>query len=198
MTDLTFCYLHMNDHDFDVIDTIGTSDYLNGELSDDEVDIPAHMVPPNPDDSDVLPSQVHPSYPYGNPTSTKHPASLPRRPYDPSSRALFEDMGYAGGGVNGALRWKDLALDTLLPVDEEKEEAERAVQARKMASGASQHPPHPQPPPQLPVAQAVDTDEDEDDEDSENDENENDEDEEDEEEDGSDSEPDEDEDEEEE
>ena len=71
----------------------------------------------------VLPSQVHPSYPYGNPTHVKHPASLPRRPYDPSSRALFEDMGYAGGGVNGSLRWKDLALDLLLPVDEEKEEA---------------------------------------------------------------------------
>ena len=67
----------------------------------------------------VLPSQVHPSYPYGNPTHAKHPASLPRRPYDPSSRALFEDMGYAGGGVNGSLRWKDLALDLLLPVDED-------------------------------------------------------------------------------
>ena len=40
----------------------------------------------------VLPSQVHPSYPYGNPLSIKHPASLPRRPYDPASRALFEDM----------------------------------------------------------------------------------------------------------
>ena len=34
-------------------------------------------------------------------------------------------MGYAGGGVNGSLRWKDLALDLLLPVDEEKEEAEK-------------------------------------------------------------------------
>lgn len=165
MTDLTFCYLHMTQQDLDVLDTIGMPDYLSGELSDTEVDIPAHMVPPNPDDSDVLPSQVHPSYPYGNPTSIKHPASLPRRPYDPSSRALFEDMGYAGGGINGSLRWKDLALDLLLPVDEEKEEAERAAQARKMASGAA----HPHPPPTAqPTTTAM-----EEDEDSENDENEN-------------------------
>jgi len=46
-------------------------------------------------------------------------------------------MGYAGGGVNGTLRWKDLALDILLPVDKEKEEAEKAAHARKMASGAT-------------------------------------------------------------
>lgn len=58
-------------------------------------------------------------------------------PYDPTSRALFEDMGYGGGGANGTLRWKDLALDILLPIDREKEEAERAAQARKMASGAT-------------------------------------------------------------
>jgi len=46
-------------------------------------------------------------------------------------------MGYAGGGVNGTLRWRDLALDILLPVDKEKEEAEKAAHARKMASGAT-------------------------------------------------------------
>lgn len=85
----------------------------------------------------VLPSQVHPSYPYGNPTNIKHPAARPRPPHASTSRALFEDMGYAGGGVNGTLRWKDLAMDILLPVNHEKEEAERAAQARKMASGAS-------------------------------------------------------------
>ena len=100
----------------------------------------------------VLPSEVHPSYPFGNPNSIKHPASRPRRPWDPSSRALFEDMGYAGGGVNGNLRWKDLALDVLLPVDEEKELAERAAHARKMASGITSHPPQPpaQPPAGIP------------------------------------------------
>ena len=95
----------------------------------------------------VLPSQVHPSYPYGNPLSVKHPAALPRRPYDPTSRALFEDMGYGGGGVNGSIRWKDLALELLFPVDQAREDAEKAAQARQMASGtANNHPPaQPQP-----------------------------------------------------
>ncbi|OSD04864.1 hypothetical protein PYCCODRAFT_1450870 [Trametes coccinea BRFM310] len=157
MTDLTYCYLHMTRHDIEVLDTIGTPDYLNGDLSVDDVDVAPHMRPPNPEESDVLPSQVHPSYPYGNPLSIKHPASLPRRPYDPASRALFEDMGYGGGGVNGSLRWKDLALDMLFPVDQAREEAERAAQARKMASGTTSNHPPPQPPP--PQEQTVDEDE---------------------------------------
>ncbi|KAI0030072.1 hypothetical protein K488DRAFT_55014 [Vararia minispora EC-137] len=127
----------MTPNDLKVLDTLGTAEYFKDDLSDDEMDIPAHMVPPNPDDSEILPSQVHPSYPYGNPTNLKHPAAHPRVPYDPTSRALFEDMGYAGGGVNGALRWRDLALDILLPVDREREEAARAAQARKMATGAA-------------------------------------------------------------
>ncbi|KAG1817113.1 uncharacterized protein BJ212DRAFT_1429918, partial [Suillus subaureus] len=137
MTDLTFCYIHMTEHDLKVLDTIDSPEYISGELSDDELDIPAHMIPPNPDDSDILPSQVHPSYPYGNPTNIKHPAARPRPPYDPTSRALFEDMGYGGGGVNGSLRWRDLALDRLLPINEEKEETKRAAEARKMANGAT-------------------------------------------------------------
>jgi hypothetical protein len=171
MTDLTFCYLHMTSHDLQILDTLGTSDYINGELSDDELDIPPHMVPPNPDDSDILPSQVHPSYPYGNPTNIRHPAARPRPPYDPTSRALFEDMGYAGGGINGALRWRDLALDQLLPADEEKEEATRAAQARKMASGAAtNHPPVQPQQQQMQQDQTLDDDDDDDDED-ENDEN---------------------------
>ena len=62
-------------------------------------------------------------------------------------------MGYTGGGVNGALRWKDLALDILLPVDEEKEMAEKAAHARKMASGITSHPPHPPQQPQQPQVQ---------------------------------------------
>ncbi|KAI0340525.1 hypothetical protein BDW22DRAFT_1333920 [Trametopsis cervina] len=167
--DLTYCYLHMTDRDLEVLDTVGTSDYISGDLSDTDIDVPSHMVPPNPDDSDVLPSQVHPSYPYGNPTSLKHPASRPRRPYDPSSRALFEDMGYAGGGVNGALRWKDLALDLLLPVDEEKEEAEKAAQARKLASGTGTAHPVRAPPASQP--EPTEVDDDEDDEATDNDEN---------------------------
>ena len=83
----------------------------------------------------ALPSQVHPSYPYGNPTNLSHPAALPHVSGEPG-RALYEDMGYTG--VNAALRWKDLGLEMLLPVNEEKEAAERAALARKMASGAIQ------------------------------------------------------------
>ncbi|GLB43383.1 hypothetical protein LshimejAT787_1302840 [Lyophyllum shimeji] len=186
MTDLTFCYLHMTRHDLQILDTIETAEYMKGELSDDELEIPPHMAPPNPDDSDILPSQVHPSYPYGNPTNIKHPAARPRPPYDPSSRALFEDMGYGGGGINGALRWKDLALDALLPIDEEKEEAKRAMQARKMASGTSNHNPQPQQqhaPPPMPPDQTIEEEDEE--EEDENNENDNEEDEEEEEEDES-------------
>lgn len=131
----------------------------------------------------VLPSQVHPSYPYGNPTNIKHPAARPRPPYDPTSRALFEDMGYAGGGINGTLRWRDLALDELLPVDEEREEALRAIQARKMASGTPGHNPQPQPQAQAQADQTMDEDEDEDDEDEDDDGDDDDEDDEDEDED---------------
>lgn len=168
----------MSSQDLQILDTLGTSDYIKGELSDDELDIPAHMVPPNPDDSDILPSQVHPSYPYGNPTNIRHPAARPRPPYDPTSRALFEDMGYAGGGINGALRWRDLALDQLLPADEEKEEAQRAAQARKMASGATtNHPPAQPQQQQMQPDQTIEEDEEDEDE---NDENENDDDDEDE------------------
>lgn len=104
----------------------------------------------------VLPSQVHPSYPYGNPTNIKHPAARPRPPYDPTSRALFEDMGYGGGAANGALRWKDLALEQLLPVDEEKEEMRRAAEARKMANVATAQVHHPPPQPLPPPPDAAD------------------------------------------
>ncbi|KAI9456491.1 hypothetical protein HD554DRAFT_1998983, partial [Boletus coccyginus] len=143
-----------------VIDTIDSLEYISGEISDDDLDIPAHMIPPTVCHAlvVVLPSQVHPSYPYGNPTNIKHPAARPRPPYDPTSRALFEDMGYGGGGVNGVLCWKDPALEQLLrAVDEEKEVMKRATEARKMANGATgqaHHHPPPQPPP--PPADAAD------------------------------------------
>jgi hypothetical protein len=96
----------------------------------------------------VLPSVVHPSYPFGNPLSVKHPASRPKRPFEPSSRALFEDMVPLGAGINGSLRWKELGLDTLLPVDEEAEKKAQAEQARKMANGAPSHQQSTGPPPQ--------------------------------------------------
>ncbi|KAF9265420.1 hypothetical protein L218DRAFT_957008 [Marasmius fiardii PR-910] len=168
----------MSKYDLAVIDTLESSEYIKTDLGDDELEIPSYMIPPNPEDADMLPSQVHPSYPYGNPTNTKHPAAKPRPPYDPTSRALYEDMGYEGGGVAGALRWKDMALEVLLPTDEAKEMSEKAAKARKMASGASNHGQQPQPPPPLAQGDQTIDEEDEDgegDEDEEeNDENEND------------------------
>ena len=153
-----------------------------------ELDIPPHLIPPNPDESDskititilsrgsshiqitVLPSQVHPSYPYGNPNNIKHPSAKPRQAYGLLSRALFEDMSIGGGGTNGSLRWTDLAIDELLPIDEEKEEAQRASQARKMASGSSNNNPQSQ---QVQPTQ-VQPNEDEEDEDEEDEEEEED------------------------
>ncbi|KAJ7653019.1 hypothetical protein B0H17DRAFT_397952 [Mycena rosella] len=155
----------MSNYDLQVLDTLETTDCLKGDLASDNLNIPAHMVSPDTDDSDTLPSQTHPPYPYGNPTNVKHPASRPRSSYDPSSRALFEDMGY-DGGVNGALRWKDLAMEYLLPVDEEREEGKCAIETRKMASGASNAAA-----PQAGMGQDQTAEEDEEDE---NDENEND------------------------
>ena len=70
------------------------------------------------------------------------------------------------------LRWKDLALDILLPVDKEKEDAEKAAHARKMASGATAN--QYQPPSQQPEAGGEEGDADADDE-NENDENDDDE-----------------------
>jgi hypothetical protein len=123
----------------------------------------------------VLPSVVHPSYPFGNPLSIKHPASRPKRPFEPSSRALFEDMVPLGAGVNGFLRWKELGLDTLLPADEEAEKKARAEQARKMANGAPAHQQSTGPPQSVGVQQRTaetQTDEDGDEEDTEGDDDE--------------------------
>lgn len=58
-----------------------------------------------------------------------HPASQPRNEGDPASRTLFVDSMYTGA-VTGALRWDELALDHLLPVDKKKADAEKATLAR--------------------------------------------------------------------
>lgn len=60
-----------------------------------------------------------------------------------------------GAGVNGFLRWKELGLDTLLPVDEEAEKKAQAEQARKMANGAPTHQQPSVPPPQPAQRQTV-------------------------------------------
>ena len=70
MQDLTFTHLHMTKRDLLILETFNNSDvYLSGDLPEEgkhmhqlrvytiaeqwiELEIPAHMVPPNPDDSD--------------------------------------------------------------------------------------------------------------------------------------------------
>ncbi|ELU43547.1 beta-xylosidase [Rhizoctonia solani AG-1 IA] len=85
---------------------------------------------------DSLPSQVHPSYPYGNPTKPSHPVA-----FEPlgrgSSRAYYDDMRFERLRRLDRLRWTNLALDLLLPIDHEREEALKAAAARKAASGAA-------------------------------------------------------------
>ncbi|KIY52971.1 hypothetical protein FISHEDRAFT_34238 [Fistulina hepatica ATCC 64428] len=143
----------MTRYELQALDTVETVDYVEGELSDEELEIPAHLVPPNPDDTDdltllaVLPDNAHVSYPYGNPTSVKHPASFARPAFDPASRMLYEDMGYPSGGITSSIRWRDLALEELLPIDEAREAAEMQNQARKLASGVTSSNPPRGPPP---------------------------------------------------
>ena len=118
------------------------------------IDVPTHQIPPDPNDSDgkctrlpdssmsdinlslALPSQVHPSYPYGNPTKPSHPVAA-----EPlgrgSSRTYYDDMRFEKLRRLDRLRWTNLALDLLLPVDHEKEEAMKAAAARRAASGAT-------------------------------------------------------------
>ncbi|CAE6350226.1 unnamed protein product [Rhizoctonia solani] len=100
------------------------------------IDVPSHQVPPDPNDSDTLPSQVHPSYPYGNPTKPSHPVA-----FEPlgrgSSRAYYDDMRFERLRRLDRLRWTNLALDLLLPIDHEREEALKAAAARRAASGAA-------------------------------------------------------------
>ncbi|TFK52029.1 hypothetical protein OE88DRAFT_1658794 [Heliocybe sulcata] len=170
MTDLTYCYMHMTSYNLLTLNTIETDDYFMDDLQEEEVQVPKEMRPPDIEESEALPSQIHPSYLYGNPFSLKHPASGPRLYRDPHSRALFQDSAYGKGGKNNNLQWKDLALRELLPVDEAKEEAEKAAQARKMASGATptnaggQQPPNPPPGPD----QTVDEEEEDEEENDEN------------------------------
>lgn len=62
-----------------------------------------------------LPSQIHPSYPYGNPFKDKTltAAAFPTNPV--STRARYEDAEFEGIGPKSKRRWKDLGLDMLLP-----------------------------------------------------------------------------------
>ncbi|CEL61747.1 hypothetical protein RSOLAG1IB_04497 [Rhizoctonia solani AG-1 IB] len=135
MTDLSYCYCHMSDLALNGLDDL-ERDWIEGSLKPDSIDVPSHQIPPDPNDSDTLPSQVHPSYPYGNPTKPSHPVA-----FEPlgrgSSRAYYDDMRFERLRRLDRLRWTNLALDLLLPIDHEREEALKAAAARRAASGAA-------------------------------------------------------------
>lgn len=122
-----------------------------------------------------LPGMMHPSYPQGNPTSTRRRMKIARNIYDPTAKAQLEEFKVERTGIYAGLRWRELALNKLLPPDEDKIRADRATQARKMASGASsqQAPPHPtQYTQQTAAQQQAPEDDDESDEDEEDDDDE--------------------------
>ncbi|KAL1745282.1 hypothetical protein HDZ31DRAFT_11482, partial [Schizophyllum fasciatum] len=136
----------MTKNDILVLDTLETPEYLGEDLinkgdsgDEDELDIPDELIPPNPEDQDQLPDQIHPSYPYGNPLSIKHPSSKPQEANDITKRGVYEALGYPGyhTDLQESNVWRELALDELFPVDESHEMAARQTQARKMASGAT-------------------------------------------------------------
>ena len=51
------------------------------------------------------------------------------------TRGLYEDMGLAPNGVETTLRWKDLALESLLPSNDKKEMEKKVSVARRLATG---------------------------------------------------------------
>lgn len=112
------------------------------------------------DESLGLPSQMHTSYPYGNPTRLDHPAALGTYPFGKGDLHLYSQLTYDSSsplqprpytrqGIASASysthalhsvwksgwAWDDLALDELLPVDQRRIEAQRAAKARKGGTG---------------------------------------------------------------
>ncbi|BGP41357.1 hypothetical protein JCM10450v2_005398 [Rhodotorula kratochvilovae] len=89
---------------------------IGWDLPDDDIQVPAHLLPPyqDEDDESVLPSQAHPSYPYGNPYKPHLLQSSSRR--GPSARpAFFEPSTHAA------------SLATTLPALELRELFERTT-----------------------------------------------------------------------
>ncbi|KAG8922619.1 hypothetical protein FRC03_011555 [Tulasnella sp. 419] len=109
-----------------------------GRVDTEDIEIPAGAMPPDPDDGDNLPSQIHPSFPYGNPFKDKGLATsaLPTNPM--STRTLYEDAEFEGVGLKNKRKWKDLGLNMLLPPDTQTEEEAKAKAARQANSAATE------------------------------------------------------------
>ncbi|GAA6044292.1 hypothetical protein JCM8097_008682 [Rhodosporidiobolus ruineniae] len=116
MGDDRFSYLHQSggpaSHLLDEEDEM-----LGWELPEDDILVPAHLLPPYQDEDDetVLPSQAHPSYPYGNPYKPHLLTSPSRRnpsghhPSSASTSSLFHPSG------SGAHSSAPVSLATTLP-----------------------------------------------------------------------------------
>ncbi|GJN90196.1 hypothetical protein Rhopal_003195-T1 [Rhodotorula paludigena] len=89
---------------------------LGWDLPDDDIQVPAHLLPPYQDEDDetVLPSQAHPSYPYGNPYKP-HLAASPSRRAAAARAAAFEPSTHSA------------SLATTLPTLELRELFERTT-----------------------------------------------------------------------
>ncbi|EJU03519.1 hypothetical protein DACRYDRAFT_114904 [Dacryopinax primogenitus] len=106
-------------------------DAMDYGLEFEEVEVPVEFLPPEPDDEDRLPSQIHPSYPYGNPTKAPHPSTAGTVPMGIlGARALFEDVAVERKGFQTRPNWTDLGLDQLYRADPERVEAAAAAAAR--------------------------------------------------------------------
>ncbi|KAG9012188.1 hypothetical protein FRB94_006556 [Tulasnella sp. JGI-2019a] len=139
MTDLTFCYLHMTSARIAAMDFFDELDETSsiGKVDEDEIEIPIGAMPPDPDDGDNLPSQIHPSFPYGNPFKEKTLIATAFTRNGMSTRALYEDAEFEGVGRRTTRRWKDLGLDVLLPPDPVTEEEAKAKAARNSVHTSS-------------------------------------------------------------
>ena len=94
---------------------------------DQSLPIPPHLEPPRLDSDDTLPSQLHPSYPYGRPPT----AGRPIRPWMSAPGNLLgtvgEGMGSeSGGGWMGGRwgrgeGWDELGMRGVVEVEKRKE-----------------------------------------------------------------------------
>jgi len=139
MTDLGYCYLHMSSARVKVMDLFEEMDETSsiGKVDEDDIEIPLDAMPPDPDEGDNLPSQIHPSFPYGNPFKDKTLLASSSTRHGMSTKALYEDAAYEGAGRKNKLRWKDLGMDMLLPPDPVKDEEAKARAARNSVHTSS-------------------------------------------------------------
>lgn len=78
---------------------------------DEDVRVPVHLEPPRVTD-DTLPSQIHPSYPYGR----------PKRPTTKGSKPPRAKVGsHLGPELDGDEKWSEINASALLEVPDGRE-----------------------------------------------------------------------------